>query len=172
MSKNYRARLIIATTAIAVIAGGAAANAVVFASADAPLTLRSSGTELAQARGSVSDSSSNKFSYTAGYQRDRLNNGDGVYTRIDTDYEALTYSTANGRLIGAFKYWDQQRVRTEATSSAAWTRQTDQSPSIVKVPAYQKLSQVEYVVDVRICEDRGILRPDVCATKTITLRDN
>lgn len=120
----------------------------------------------------MSDSSSNKFSYTAGYQRDRLNNGDGVYTRIDTDYEALTYSTANGRLIGAFKYWDQQRVRTEATSSAAWTRQTDQSPSIVKVPAYQKLSQVEYVVDVRICEDRGILRPDVCATKTITLRDN
>jgi hypothetical protein len=153
---------------ILTLVGGGVANAAVFATADSPLTLSQSGTQLAQARGSVSDASGSNLSYTAAYQRDRSVNGDGVYTKVDTDYQALTYNE-QGQFIGNFTYNNTPRVRTKATTSAAWTRQTDVTKSIVSSPLFQTLSTATYVVDVRICEDRGILHPDVCKTKTLTL---
>jgi len=155
-----------AAAVVAILAVGSVANAVVFADASAPLTLTISGVEVGQTRGSVSSVSGQNLAYTSGYQRDRSVNGNATYTTINTDYSTLIYDDL-GNLIGSSSFTNQARVRTSGSQSAAWTREPDTTKSISK--SGLNLSKTAYTARVAVCEDRGLLNPDVCKVKLVPL---
>ncbi|BDZ62335.1 hypothetical protein Lsed01_01001 [Demequina sediminis] len=167
MKRNLRVGIAVSTACLVIFGGGTVANAVAFATATSPLTLSEDGANLAQARGEIVPKTWQTFEYDSAYQRDTRSNGNGVFTKVDTDYFAREYGIS-GNLLGYFNNYNVERVRTKATSSAAWTRQTDVTKTVVGTDLTEDLLGQSHVVDVRICEDRGVLRADPCKTTSLT----
>ncbi|MFN3865683.1 MAG: hypothetical protein ACK4MD_03100 [Demequina sp.] len=121
---------------------------------------------LAQGRGNVVSSPYTKVSTSGVYQKDTKANGDGVFISVSTSYYRSWYA-ADGRTY--YGNAGSERIRYGATSSAAWTSRTGQTTSVVGSPSSETLLGQSHTNIVKLCEDRGLLRPDQCTSKSFTV---
>ncbi len=142
-------------------------HAAVFGTSTAPMKLVRDSVTLANGRGSVFSVPYNKVSATNVYQKDTRANGDGVFISVSTSYYRMWYAADGRRYYGNA---GSERIRYGATSSAAWTWRPAKTTSVVGSPSSETLLGQSHTNIVKLCEDRGLLRPDQCTSKSYTAK--